>query len=146
VRVAAARDRRGTTDREHAMSTFHAFLDPKTHRDTTAAPMLFLFLIPMLAVVGLIVWLASGPTWGFVAAALVAIVLFTGTTRTTAKHRAADRGSARGRRHRRCETERTRGSVGVARPDAANSRGGTLHRFASASPGHLANHSDVSIQ
>jgi hypothetical protein len=24
------------------------------------------------------VWLASGPTWGFVAAALVAIVLFTG--------------------------------------------------------------------
>jgi membrane protein implicated in regulation of membrane protease activity len=59
------------------MSTFHAFLDPETHRDDTAAPMLFLFLIPLLAVVGLIVWLASGPTWGLVAAALVAIAVFT---------------------------------------------------------------------
>jgi len=59
------------------MTTFHAFLNPQTHRDTTAAPLLFLFLIPMLAVVGLIVWLASGPTWGFVAAAIVAVALFT---------------------------------------------------------------------
>ena len=59
------------------MSTFHAFLSPRTHSDTTAAPLLFLFLIPMLAVVGLIVWLASGPTWGFVAAAIVAILVFT---------------------------------------------------------------------
>lgn len=59
------------------MTTFHAFLNPATHRDTTAAPLLFLFLIPMLAVVGLIVWLASGPTWGFVAAAILAIVVFT---------------------------------------------------------------------
>jgi membrane protein implicated in regulation of membrane protease activity len=59
------------------MSTFHAFLDPTTHRDDTAAPMLFLFLIPLLAVVGLIAWLASGPTWGLVAAALIAIAVFT---------------------------------------------------------------------
>lgn len=59
------------------MSTFHAFLSPATHRDTTPAPLLFLFLIPMLAVVGLIVWLASGPTWGFVAATILAIVVFT---------------------------------------------------------------------
>lgn len=59
------------------MTTFHAFMNPATHRDTTPAPLLFLFLIPMLAVVGLIVWLASGPTWGFVAAAILAIVVFT---------------------------------------------------------------------
>ncbi|MBS1868817.1 MAG: hypothetical protein JSS99_04065 [Actinobacteria bacterium] len=59
------------------MSTFHAFTDPATHRDTTAAPLLFLFLIPLLAVVGLVVWLASGPTWGLVAAVLVAIAVFT---------------------------------------------------------------------
>jgi membrane protein implicated in regulation of membrane protease activity len=59
------------------MTTFHAFMNPATHRDTTPAPLLFLFLIPMLAVVGLIVWLASGPTWGLVVAALVAVVLFT---------------------------------------------------------------------
>ena len=59
------------------MTAFHAFLDPQTHRDDTAAPLLFLFLIPLLAVVGLIAWLASGPTWGFVAAALVAIAVFT---------------------------------------------------------------------
>jgi membrane protein implicated in regulation of membrane protease activity len=59
------------------MTSFHAFMNPATHSDTTAAPLLFLFLIPLLAVVGLIVWLASGPTWGLVAAALVAIVLFT---------------------------------------------------------------------
>ncbi len=59
------------------MTSFHAFMNPATHRDTTAAPLLFLFLIPMLAVVGLIVWLASGPTWGFVAAAIVAVAAFT---------------------------------------------------------------------
>ncbi len=59
------------------MTSFHAFMNPATHRDTTAAPLLFLFLIPMLAVVGLIVWLASGPTWGFVAAAIVAVAVFT---------------------------------------------------------------------
>jgi uncharacterized membrane protein (DUF4010 family) len=59
------------------MSTFHAFLSPQTHRDDTAAPLLFLFLIPLLTVIGLIVWLASGPTWGFVAAALIAIAVFT---------------------------------------------------------------------
>jgi len=59
------------------MTTFHAFMNPATHRDTTPAPLLFLFLIPLLAVVGLIVWLASGPTWGFVAATIIAIVVFT---------------------------------------------------------------------
>ena len=59
------------------MTTFHAFLNPETHSDATAAPLLFLFLIPLLAVVGLIVWLASGPTWGFVAATIVAIAVFT---------------------------------------------------------------------
>lgn len=59
------------------MTTFHAFMNPATHRDTTPAPLLFLFLIPLLAVVGLIVWLASGPTWGLVAAALLAVVVFT---------------------------------------------------------------------
>jgi len=59
------------------MSTFHAFMSPQAHRETTAAPLLFLFLIPLLAVVGLIVWLASGPTWGFVAATIVAIAVFT---------------------------------------------------------------------
>jgi len=59
------------------MTSFHAFTSPETHRDTTPAPLLFLFLIPLLAVVGLIVWLASGPSWGLVAAALVAVVLFT---------------------------------------------------------------------
>jgi ABC-type Na+ efflux pump permease subunit len=59
------------------MSTFHAFLDPKTHRDDTAAPMLFLFLIPLLAVVGLVVWIGSGLTWGLVAVTLIAIALFT---------------------------------------------------------------------
>jgi len=61
------------------MTSFHAFMSPATHRDTTPAPLLFLFLIPLLTVVGLIVWLASGPTWGFVAAALLAVVVFTTT-------------------------------------------------------------------
>ena len=36
-----------------------------------------MYEIVFLAVVGLIVWLASGPTWGFVAAAIVAVALFT---------------------------------------------------------------------
>ncbi|MGN6188788.1 MAG: hypothetical protein ACTHOE_07810 [Conexibacter sp.] len=49
-----------------------------TAHDDSPTPLLFLFLIPLLAVVGLVVWLASGPTWGFVAATLVAIVVFTG--------------------------------------------------------------------
>ncbi len=60
------------------MSTLHALLHPAPHRDTASAPLLFLFLIPMLAIVGLIVWLASGPTWGFVAAALVVTIVFLG--------------------------------------------------------------------
>ncbi|HEX4805344.1 MAG TPA: hypothetical protein VFU94_05540 [Conexibacter sp.] len=59
------------------MTTFHALLDPATHRETTPAPLLFLFLIPLLAVVGLIVWLASGPTWGLVALTILAIAVFT---------------------------------------------------------------------
>ncbi len=57
------------------MTTFHAFMNPATQRDTTSAPLLFLFLIPLLAAIGLIVWLASGPTLGFVAAALLAVVV-----------------------------------------------------------------------
>lgn len=57
------------------MTTFHTLLHP-SHGDTTPAPLLFLFLIPLLAVVGLIVWLAAGPTWGFVAAAIVVLIVF----------------------------------------------------------------------
>jgi hypothetical protein len=60
------------------MSTLHALLHPAPHEDRSSAPLLFLFLIPMLAVVGLIVWLASGPTWGFVGAALLVTIVLLG--------------------------------------------------------------------
>jgi len=49
---------------------------PAAHQDSPA-PLLFLFLIPLLAVVGLVVWIGSGLTWGLVAVALIAIALFT---------------------------------------------------------------------
>lgn len=50
---------------------------PAAHRTESPAPLLFLFLIPLLAVVGLVVWIGSGLTWGLVAVALIAIALFT---------------------------------------------------------------------
>jgi len=49
---------------------------PTVHHDSPT-PLLFLFLIPLLAVVGLVVWIGSGLTWGLVAVALIAIALFT---------------------------------------------------------------------
>lgn len=47
-------------------------------RDGGATPLLFAFLIPLLAVVGLVLWIGASVTWLAVGVTLAAIACFTG--------------------------------------------------------------------
>ncbi len=58
-------------------TTIQHLLVPEKN-DHSSAPLLFVFLIPMLAIIAMVLWLFSGPTWFIVGATIVAILLMTG--------------------------------------------------------------------
>ena len=46
--------------------------------DSGVAPLLFVFLVPMLAIVGLVLWIGASPTWLLVGVTMATIGLMTG--------------------------------------------------------------------
>ena len=42
------------------------------------APLLFVFMLPMLAIVGMVLWIGQSPTWLLVGVAIAVIVVTTG--------------------------------------------------------------------
>jgi len=46
--------------------------------DSGVAPLLFVFMIPMLAIVGLVLWIGASPTWLLVGVTIATIGLMTG--------------------------------------------------------------------
>lgn len=59
------------------MPTAPAPLQPTTPPQTPAAPLLFTFLAGILAVVGLVLAIASGLTWALVGITIATILAFT---------------------------------------------------------------------
>ncbi|ADB53993.1 hypothetical protein [Conexibacter woesei] len=43
----------------------------------SASPLLFVFLLPMLAIVGLVLWIGASPTWLLVGVAIATIAAMT---------------------------------------------------------------------
>jgi hypothetical protein len=61
------------------MSALETLLHPHHTADepTPATPLLFVFLIPLLAIVGMVLLIGSGLTWALVAATIAAIAIMT---------------------------------------------------------------------
>lgn len=47
-------------------------------KDGPDAPLLFVFMLPMLAIVGMVLWIGASPTWLLVGAAIATIAITTG--------------------------------------------------------------------
>jgi len=47
-------------------------------KDGPDAPLLFVFLLPMLAIVGMVLWIGASPTWLIVGLTMATIALTTG--------------------------------------------------------------------
>lgn len=61
--------------------------------DHGIAPLLFVFLLPMLAIVGLVLWIGSSPTWLLVGVTMATIVLMTGIVMLAINRLLADGGA-----------------------------------------------------
>lgn len=47
-------------------------------KDGPDAPLLFVFMLPMLAIVGMVLWIGASPTWLIVGLTMATIALTTG--------------------------------------------------------------------
>ncbi|MDO8186383.1 hypothetical protein Q5424_08910 [Conexibacter sp. JD483] len=47
-------------------------------KEAPDAPLLFVFMLPMLAIVGMVLWIGASPTWLIVGLTMATIVLTTG--------------------------------------------------------------------
>ncbi|MDO8214108.1 hypothetical protein [Conexibacter sp. CPCC 206217] len=61
------------------------------------APLLFVFLLPMLAIVGMVLWIGQSPTWLLVGVAIATIAVTTGFVMLAIK-RLLDDGDGEGHR------------------------------------------------
>ena len=68
-------------------------------RRSGASPLLFVFLVPMLAVIGFILWIGASPTWLLGGVALGAIAVMTGVVMVAINRLLADGDSHADERH-----------------------------------------------
>lgn len=61
--------------------------------DGGVAPLLFVFLLPMLAIVGLVLWIGASPTWLLVGVAIATIAVMTGFVMVAINRLLADGGA-----------------------------------------------------
>lgn len=47
-------------------------------KESPDAPLLFVFMLPMLAIVGMVLWIGASPTWLLVGLAIAVIAVTTG--------------------------------------------------------------------
>lgn len=61
--------------------------------DSGVAPLLFVFMLPMLAIIGLVLWIGASPTWLLVGVTMATIALMTGLVMVAINRLLADGGA-----------------------------------------------------
>ena len=61
--------------------------------DSGVAPLLFVFMLPMLAIVGLVLWIGASPTWLLVGVTMATIGVMTGIVMLAINRLLADGGA-----------------------------------------------------
>ena len=74
------------------MSALQAMLDPSRRRTDGVAPLLTIFTVPMLAVVGIVVLISAEASWGLLAVAMLAVVALLGIVMFGVAHLLLDDG------------------------------------------------------
>lgn len=74
------------------MSALQAMLDPSRRRTDGVAPLLTIFTVPMLLVVGIVVLVSAEASWGLMAIAILAVVALLGVVMFGVSHLLLDDG------------------------------------------------------
>lgn len=72
------------------MSALRTMLDPSQRRTDGVAPLLLLFLVPVLVIVSIVASIGSSGSWGRVAVAVAAMVVLLGVVMFGITHLLAD--------------------------------------------------------
>lgn len=74
------------------MSALQAMLDPSRRRTDGVAPLLTIFTVPVLLVVGIVVLVSAEASWGLLAIAILAVVALLGVVMFGVSHLLLDDG------------------------------------------------------